>query len=70
MVNMEETINLSEIYRKLKMIEQHMVTKAELNTALETVMVASNEDTMGQIRESEKDIKIGRVRKINSVKDI
>jgi hypothetical protein len=67
---MEETINLNEIYRKLKMIEQRMVTKAELNAALETVLVESNEHTMSQIKGSLADIKAGKVRKINSVNDI
>ena len=67
---MEKTINLEEIYRKLKMIEKSMVTKNELDSALESVMVYSNEDTMRQIKESEKDIKSGKVKKINSVKDI
>lgn len=67
---MEETINLEAIYRKLKAIEQSMVTKAEMNRALETVMIESNEDTMRQVRESAEDIKAGRTRKINSVKDV
>ena len=67
---MEKTINLEEVYKKLKMIEQSMVTKVELNRALETVMVESNDDTMRQIRYSLADLKAGRVRKINSVKDI
>ena len=52
------------------MIEKSMVTKNELDSALESVMVYSNEDTMRQIKESEKDIKSGKVKKINSVKDI
>ena len=67
---MEKTINLEEVYRKLRLIEQSMVTKAELNVALETVLVSSNEDTIRQIRESEKDIKEGRTKKITSIKDI
>ena len=66
----EKVINLADVYRKLKVIEQSMVTKRELESALETVMILSNEDTMEQIRESEKDIKAGRIKKISSVKDI
>ncbi len=69
--NMEErTINLLDIYRKLKIIEQSMVTKEELDRVLESAIIFSNEDTMRQIEESEKDIKSGKVKKINSVKDI
>ena len=67
---MTETINLNEVYNKLKMIERSMVTKAELNRALETIMIESNHGTMKQIKESLSDLKAGRVRKINSVKDI
>jgi len=66
----EETINLGEIYRKLKMIEQRMATKADLDRALETVAVVSNKDTMRQIKESHEDEKKGRLRKISSVNDI
>lgn len=67
---MEKTVNLEEVYRKLKMIEHSMVTKSELDSALESVMVYSNEDTMRQIKESEKDIKSGKIKKINSIKEI
>ena len=68
--DMEKSINLEDVYMKLKIIEQSMVTKRELDEALETVFVSSNEDTMRQIEESEGDIKARRVKKINSVKDI
>ena len=67
---MEKTINLEEIYRKLKIIEERMITKKELDLALESIMIYSNDDTMKQIEESEKDVKAGRVKKINSIKDI
>ena len=67
---METAVNLGDIYKKLQMIERSMVTKAELNRALETVMIETNEDTMRQINGSEKDIKEGRTKKITSVKDI
>ena len=67
---MEKVINLEEVYRKLKMIEQSMVTKNELDSALQSVMICSNEDTMRQIKESEKDIKSGRIKRINSIRDI
>lgn len=66
----ERQINLLDIYRKLKIIEQSMVTKEELDRVLESAIIFSNEDTMRQIEESEKDIKSGKVKRINSVKDI
>ncbi|MEK6926494.1 MAG: hypothetical protein AABW50_04415 [Nanoarchaeota archaeon] len=67
---MEKTINIEELSRKLKIIEQSMVTKKELDSALKSIMIYSNEDTMRQIEESEKDIKSGKTKKINSIKDI
>ena len=45
------------------MLEQTMVTKKELDSALESVMIYSNEETMAQIQESEKDIQEGKVKK-------
>lgn len=67
---MEKSVNAEEIYRKLKAMENSMVTKDELNSILETFMILSNKGTMRQIEESEKNIKFGKVRKINSVLDI
>mgnify|MGYP001597741261 FL=1 len=67
---MEKTLNLEEVYNKLKIIEQPMITKRELDSALESIMVYSNEDTMRQIEESKKDIEFGKIKKISSVKDI
>lgn len=66
----EKIIDLVEVYRKLKMIEKSMVTKKELESALDSVIVLSNDETMAQIEGSEKDVSAGRVRKIGSVKDI
>lgn len=66
----EKTINFGEVYRRLKAIEQSMVTKKELNMALESVMILSNEDTVKQLVESENDIKAGKVKKINSTRDL
>ncbi len=67
---MEKTIDLIDVYKELKRIEQMMVTKAELSAAFETIAVMSNEGTMSQIIQSENDIKKGRTRKIDSVNDI
>ena len=47
-----------------------MVTKEELNSAIETIAILSNEDTMRQIVESEEDIKAGRFKEIESVDDL
>ena len=51
-------------------IEKNMATKKELNSAVETFCILSNEDTMQQIESSEMDIKRGKFNQINSVKDL
>jgi len=65
-----ESVNLTEIYEKLKEIEKNMVTKEELVEAIETLSILSNEDTMEQIRSSEQDIINGKFNVIRSVKDL
>jgi hypothetical protein len=65
-----ESINLMDVYKKLKEIERNMATKEELAQALETVCIMSNEDTMSQICDSEEDIKQGKCKEIKSVKDL
>jgi len=67
---MTETITLEKVYKELKTIEASMVTKEEMERILETIAIMSNEHTMEQIRESEADIKAGRIKEIHSVKDI
>ena len=69
-IELKNTISLMDVYRELKRIEQNMVTKTELNNAIETLSVLSNEETMKQIEKSEEDIKRGRIKRINSVNDI
>ena len=63
-------MSIDAIYRKLKLIEDSMVTKSELNSMMETIMILSNNETMDQIEESEKDIRNGKIKKINSVNEI
>jgi len=67
---MEQAVNLIDIYNELKRIERSMVTKQELRSFVETLEIASNEETMKQIRNSEADIKAGRVRVIASASDL
>ena len=47
-----------------------MITKEEMNRFIETMEILSNEETMEQIRKSEQDIKIGKVKEITSVRDL
>ena len=63
---MEHT-TLDDLYKEIKSIQRRMVTKEELESFIETVMILSNEGTISQIEESEKDIVAGRVKRIDSV---
>ncbi len=67
---MAETITLGKVYEELKTIERNMVTKEEFERILETLEISSNKNTMDQIRQSEKDIKAGRIKEIRSVSEI
>ena len=67
---MATSVTLSRIYEELKVIEQNMVTKEEISSALETIEIMANEHTMEQIKRSEEDIKTGRIKEIKSVRDI
>lgn len=62
-----ESINLMDVYKKLKDIERNMATKRELAQTMETFCILSNEDTLQQIESSEDDIKKGKLKQISSV---
>lgn len=67
---MTQAAEIAAIRRELKQIEKQMVTREELDSWVETLEVLSNEDTMRQIRESEKDFAEGRFEEITSVYDM
>lgn len=67
---MTETITINKVYDELKVIERKMVTKEEMEQILETMEILSNPDTMAQIRQSEEDIKSGKVKEVKSARDI
>ena len=67
---MEQTVDLKKVYNELKKIKSTMITKEEMNSFLETISIVSNEDTMKQIQNSEQDIKVGKIREVNSSNDL
>ena len=69
-LSMEQAIDLNALYKELKHIEARMVTKEQLESALETLAILSNKETMKQLRGSEEDIVAGRVKKIKSGRDL
>ena len=64
------TVTLEQVYDELKKIEKKMITKEELDSLKDTMEILSNPDTMTQIAESTKDIHVGRVKEVHSVKDL
>ena len=65
-----ESVNLIDLYNKLKEIEKNMATKKELAEVIETISILSNDETIEQINSSKDDIQMGRFKIINSVEDI
>lgn len=62
--------SMEKLSRRVKAIEEKMVTKEELEALIDTVEILSNPATMAQIRASEADIKAGRVKEFRSVEDL
>ena len=67
---MAETISIKRIYDELKKMEKEMVTKKEMMSLIDTIGIMGNPETMKQVAESMEDIKHGRVKEVNSVKDL
>lgn len=67
---MTGAISIKQVYNELKKIEKEMVTKKEIDSLIDTIGVMGNPETMKQIAESMSDIRRGKVKEINSVKDL
>jgi len=67
---MAESDMLGVVLDEIRKIREHMVTKEEMESALETIEIVSDPDTLRQLAVSEQDIREGRVRRIRSVKDL
>ncbi|MFH1072722.1 MAG: hypothetical protein V1743_04810 [Nanoarchaeota archaeon] len=65
-----QNINERKVHDELKRIEQKMVTKSEIDSLISTIEIMGNPETMRQIAESMADIKKGKVKEINSAKDL
>ncbi|MBS3125762.1 hypothetical protein J4211_05970 [Candidatus Woesearchaeota archaeon] len=67
---MAESVSLDKLYRELRDIKRHMVSKEELASLLETWEILHDPETMRQIRESEKDIVSGKTKRVRGVNDL
>jgi len=59
---MESTITLQDLYKELKRIEAAMVTKQQLASLISTIEILNDKDMMEQIKESEENIKQGKIK--------
>lgn len=67
---MAEAITMEKVYDELKKIEKDMVTKKEMESLVDTIEIISNPETMKQIAASMEDIKSGKEKEVDSVKDL
>ncbi|MEK6961629.1 MAG: hypothetical protein AABX47_10785 [Nanoarchaeota archaeon] len=67
---MTETATLQDVYNEIIELKQRMVSKEEVENLLETVEILHNPKTMSQVKASEADIKGGRTKPINNMKDL
>ena len=64
------TITIEDVYKEIKKLEKEMITKNDLDSMAETMEILANSNTMETLRKSDEDIKKGRTKKIDSVKDL
>ena len=67
---MMESITIQDVYKELKMIEENMVTRKDIEALIDSVEILQNPETMRKIHKSDQDIKAGRVKKTSSIKDM
>jgi len=67
---MPATITVNDVYNELRKIEKRMITKEQLDMAIETIAILSNPNTIKQIKNSNSDIKSKKIKEIKSVKDL
>ena len=64
------TITIEDVYKEIKKLEKEMITKSDLDSMTETMEILANSNTIETLIKSDEDIKKGRTKKIDSVKDL
>ena len=67
---MSDSVTIEDVYQELKRLEKKMVTREDIEALLDSIEILSNPKTMEKIRKSDRDIKKGNVKEVNSVKDL
>lgn len=63
-------VTIQEVYDKLVFIEEHMVTKEELEPIMDTIEILSNPITMQALARSDEDIRNGKIKQISGINDL
>ncbi len=72
---MTETITINKIefeniIESLSYLRKNSVTKQDMENYIETIEILSNPKTMKSIKKSREDIKMGRIKKVNSFDEL
>jgi len=67
---MSSGVTIDEVYQEIRKIRADMVRREDLEALVDTVEILSNKETMQLIRQSDEDIRHGRVKEIKSVDDL
>jgi len=67
---MAHSITIEDVYQELKKIEEKIATREDIEALIDSVEILNTPKTMEALRKSDRDIKTGRVKKVNSVKDL
>ena len=67
---MSSGVTIDEVYQEIRKIRADMVRREDLEALVETVEILSSKETMQLIRQSDEDIRHGRVKEIKSVDDL
>ena len=68
--SMSSGVTIEEVYQEIRKIRAEMVRREDLESLVDTVEILSNKETMQLIRQSDEDIRHGRVKEIKSVDDL
>jgi antitoxin YefM len=67
---MSSGVTIDEVYQEIRKIRADMVRREDLEALVDTVEILSNKETMQLIRQSDEDIRHGRVKEIKSIDDL
>jgi len=68
--SMSSGVTIEEVYQEIRKIRADIVRREDLEALVDTVEILSNKETMQLIRQSDEDIRHGRVKEIKSVDDL